>query len=140
MRCVSTRSNSGNGRKLDKIKKKNYQSECPLSVDRHCPVEASQILTVLSSLTLVRDLPSGIHVTSKTHLKAFKSVSMHKNIFFKKVFEKLTRSAHSRRRWQTVNVDTHVPVDVSQILTFLSQLPLATCFPSGLKETLETGL
>ncbi len=37
-----------------------------------------------------------------------------------------------------VNVDTHVPVDVSQILTLLSLLPLATCLPSGLKETLKT--
>jgi hypothetical protein len=60
---------------------------CPLSGDWHCPVEASQILTVLSSLVLARDLPSGLHFTVLTHLKAFKSVSMHKNNCFEKVRE-----------------------------------------------------
>ena len=40
--------------------------ECPLSVDTHCPVEASQILTVLSSLALARDLPSGLQTTERT--------------------------------------------------------------------------
>jgi hypothetical protein len=39
-----------------------------------------------------------------------------------------------------VSVDTQVPVDVSQILMLLPQLPLAICLPSGLKETLETSL
>ena len=33
------------------------------------------------------------------------------------------------------NVDRHVPVDVSHILTVLSPLPLATCCPFGLKLT-----
>jgi hypothetical protein len=69
------------------------------SVDWHCPVEAFQILTVSTSLALARDLPSGLHVTSLTHLKAFKSVSMHKNNCFEKsrgtVSEKLTLSARS---------------------------------------------
>ncbi len=58
--------------------------ECPFRVDWHCPVEVSQILTVLSRLALARDLPSGLHVTALTSLKAFKSVSMHKNNCFEK--------------------------------------------------------
>jgi hypothetical protein len=63
---------------------RNKVDLCP-RVDRHCPVEASQILTVLSSLALARDLPSGLHFTVLTYLKAFKSVSMHKNNCFEKV-------------------------------------------------------
>jgi hypothetical protein len=54
-------------RKLDKTeKKKSHRSECPVRVDRHCRVEASQILTVLSSLALARDLPSGLKETDLT--------------------------------------------------------------------------
>jgi hypothetical protein len=40
--CVSTRSNSGKGRKLDdKIKKKSYQSKWPLRVDFTSPLAGS---------------------------------------------------------------------------------------------------
>ncbi len=46
--------------------------------------DAPQIITVMSSLALARDVPSGLHVTAWTYLKVFKSVSMHKNIFFEK--------------------------------------------------------
>ncbi len=46
--------------------------------------DAPQIITVLSSLALARDLASGLHVTALTSLKAFKSVSMHKKNCFEK--------------------------------------------------------
>jgi hypothetical protein len=40
-----------------------------------------------------------------------------------------------------LSVDTHVPVDVSQILMLLFVLPLATCLPYGQKkQTLQTSL
>jgi hypothetical protein len=38
----------------------------------------------LSLLPLASDLVSGLHATALTALKAFKSVSMHKNNFFEK--------------------------------------------------------
>ncbi len=65
-------------------KKISHQSECPLSVDWHCRVETSHILTVLSFPALARDLPSGLHVTALTYLKAFKSARMHINNFLEK--------------------------------------------------------
>ena len=37
------------------------------------------------------------------------------------------------------NVDWSSPDDAFQILTVLSQLPLAICLPSELKQTLSTG-
>ena len=46
--------------------------------------DAPHILTVLSSLPLASDLASALHVTALTSLKAFKSVSMHKNNLFEK--------------------------------------------------------
>ena len=52
------------------------QSECPVIVDwqTQVPVELKvQIFRVLSSLALARHLPSGLHVTSLTSLKVFKS-------------------------------------------------------------------
>ena len=46
--------------------------------------DAPQMLIVLSSLPLASDLASALHVTALTSLKAFKSVSMHKNNCFEK--------------------------------------------------------
>jgi len=81
-------------------------AESTVNVDTHVPVDASQILTVLSSLTLARDLPSVLHDTALTHLKAFKSVRMHKNNCFEKsreFFEKLTLNARSSAVTQWVH-------------------------------------
>ena len=67
---------------------------------------------------------------------------------FVKIWNVITNKWSLKNIWQTttmtgtcqstLSVDTHVPVDVSQILMLLSQLPLANFVPSGLKETLET--
>ena len=97
--------------------------------------DAPQILTVLSSLPLARELASGLHVTALTSLKAFKSVksACTKTIVLKQVRGKF---------WETypecpLRVNTHWPVLVFQILIVLSPLPLAT-LPSGLHATEDT--
>jgi len=46
--------------------KKTYGHECPLRVESQWPVEMSQILTVLSSLPLATNLPSGEKATDLT--------------------------------------------------------------------------
>ena len=40
-------------------------------------------------------------------------------------------------RVRTCSVDVHVPLATSQMRTVLSSLPLASCWPSGLKHTLK---
>ncbi len=132
-----------------------------LNVDFTPP--APQIITVVSVLALTRDLSSGLHVTALTYLTVFKSVSMHQNNCFEKARwmflrnlpwvpaqgrhkERILKKKRNRIRKESysrecpLNVDWHVPVDVSQTFTLSSQLPLATCLPSGLKQTLETVL
>ena len=50
----------------EKLEKKTYQFECPVSVELQWPVEMSQILMVLSSLPLATSLPSGEKATELT--------------------------------------------------------------------------
>ncbi len=50
----------------NRIKKKSYWAECPLSVDTHVPVDVSQIFTLVSLLPLATFVPSGDHATDKT--------------------------------------------------------------------------
>ena len=51
-----------------------------------------QILTVLSSLPLARDLASGLNVTAFTSLKKLKSGRMQKNNCFEKALEMVVRN------------------------------------------------
>ncbi len=133
---------------------------CPLSVDRHCRVEASQILTVLSLLALARDLPSRLHFTALTSLKAFKSVSIHKNNCFEKVRGMFLRNlpwvpAQRPLYFSTLfipqldgkvlknpecplRVDSQLPVVAFQSLMVLSPLPEANVLPSGPHATDQT--
>ncbi len=55
-------------KKMRQIEKKNasYNCLCPLSVESNFPVFAFQIFTVLSSLPLANDAPSGLQHTEKT--------------------------------------------------------------------------
>ncbi len=101
-------------------KKKSYRAECPLNGDPiWVPVSASQIRIEKSSFPPLR-------FSNPPPLTIFVPQG-----------EKHTERTRSLC---PLSVDTHVPVDVSQILMLSSQLPLATCLPSGLKETLETRL
>ena len=81
MRCVSTRSNSGKGRKTTKSReKKSYENECPFSVDWHSKVPAEpkdQILTVASQLPVASLLPSLFHATDVTTLECPLRVDTH---------------------------------------------------------------
>ena len=106
---------------------------CPVNVDWHAPDSMFQILMVLSSEQLARMLGFwGSKATQRT-----KSLLAN---------TKLERNHHRRLSFQTdgtylcpANVDWSSPDDAFQILTVASQLPLAICLPSELKQTLTTG-
>jgi hypothetical protein len=85
-------------------------ADSEFSVDWHCPVEASQILTEWSSLALARDLPSGLHATAVTDLKAFKSVSIHKNNCFEKSLGMFLRNLPCVPAHRTLGVDPERPM------------------------------
>ena len=105
---------------------------CPARVDKHDPDSMSQILMVLSSEQLARMLGFwGSNATQRTQLLLTNT--------------KLELNYHRRRSFQRdgtylcpVNVDWSSPDDAFQILTVASQLPLAICLPSELKQTLTT--
>jgi hypothetical protein len=96
-------------------KKKSYRAECPLNVESHFPVLTFQIFTVLSSLPLAKDAPSGLQTTDST--LRFDEISQHAKQLEKRRKLDKTEKKKSHRSECPVNVDTHVPVDVSQIFT-----------------------
>jgi hypothetical protein len=80
---------------------------CPVSVDRQEDVDRSHILSVLSQEAVTRMLGSlGLKARQLTSCEC------------------------------PLSVDSHVPVSTFQSLIVLSQLPVASLVPSGLKLTL----
>jgi len=82
---------------------------------------------VLSQLPLAICFPSGLHANERT-------------MKFREAITRINRTREKKieKTYQLecpVSVESQWPVEMSQILTVLSKLPLATSLPSGEKAT-----
>ncbi len=128
-------------------KKKSHRCECPVRVESHFPVLTFQTFTVLSSLPLATDAPSGLQTTDMT--LRFDEMSQHAKQLDKRRKLDKTEKKKSHGSECPVNGDPiWLPVSESQIRMEKSPFPpfhvsspppLTIFVPQGEKHTERTG-